>query len=1113
MRGVGLVMGGRGTLERRAGRGGGCRARGRGGVAAPAGDRWGWRAGGGTVGFAEGDAGGMPGRAGAVGFFDIAAGRGVGRLGPTGQWKRRFEPGEEANMKREGHRNVGAGVALAGAVALVSAARGQEAAPPPPAAFPPGGAVSIGVYPNGPGGRDTPGQPTARPDPLPPFYDANRPVAERVENLVSLLALEEKAALMQMASPSIPRLGIAPYHWWTEALHGMTHDLSTVFPQAIGLSASWNTDLHFKVASAISTEGRAKNFEYRANHIYNSMTGLDFWSPNINIFRDPRWGRGQETYGEDPYLSGRFGVAFVKGIQGDHPVYFKAIATPKHFAVHSGPESSRHGFNAVVTDQDLYTTYLPQFEAAFKEGKAHSAMSAYNALNGVPVSVNKRLLTDILRTQWGFKGYVVGDDGSVGHVHNTHRYLPDGVQTSAAAIKAGNDLDSGTTFAGGSAGGRTIANANLVQAVRRGLVTEKEVDVSLRRLMEARVRLGEFDPPGYAGNPYNQITPKMYNTPEHHELALAAARETMVLLKNANNTLPLKTSVGTVAVIGPNANAITMQYGNYNGRAPQEHQVTILDGIRKAMGAERVLTPTNQVPLTGTIALAEVIKPEHLFTDASRTRRGVMVAYAADAAGLAGSARMEVSEEGAIKRPEGGASQPPPPLAAKMTGVLVPPMTGEYQIGARGSDAFRISLDGKVVVDQMQGGALRVAGAGVTLEKDKAYGVVVEFAQGTTAAAAGGARGGTAPPVVGPGAGPGGRRGGGRGGRGGGPIYGASPEAPGITATAGADSPLLQIAWTKPTSEGLPANTAGQSLYGEALDIAQKADAIVLVVGIDGTQEGEMRDRSAIELPAIQEGLIRAVTRAAGGKPVVLVNCSGSAVALNYADDHVPAIVQAWYPGQRGDAVADVLFGRYNPAGRLPVTFYKATADLPALGDYAMYKRTYRYDTRPVLYSFGHGLSYSTFAYSGLSAPAKSGTGEDVKISVDVKNSGAVDGDEVVQVYLNREVPAIDAATVPAPDRISEEQATLLSTPRKSLVGFARVPLKAGESRNITFTVTTQQLSLVVGKDGKREVRPGNLQIQVGGSSVIGPGTLTQALSLEGAARAPEYRFVSPVIR
>jgi len=991
---------------------------------------------------------------------------------------------------------------------------------------------TIGVLPGGPGGQDVPITPPPRPDPLLPFYNPDLPLQERVKDIISRLELEEKIALMQMASPSIPRLGIAPYHWWSEALHGMTHDLSTVFPQAIGLAATWDTDLHFEVATAISTEGRAKNHEYRANNIFNAMTGLDFWSPNINIFRDPRWGRGQETYGEDPYLSGRFGIAFVKGIQGDHPFYFKAIATPKHFAVHSGPESIREQFNAVVTDHDLYTTYLPQFEAAVKEGHAYSFMSSYNAVNGVPAPANKRLLTDILRTQWGFDGYVVSDVGGVADIYqqNRHAYVSTAAEASALAIKAGNELNSGTVYAGGRQGG---GPSNLAQAIEKGLITIEEVESALGNLMEARIRMGEFDPPGYEGNPYNKITPAMYNTPEHHELALKAACKTMVLLKNANNTLPLKTSIGTVAVLGPNADSINMQYGNYNGEAPEEHQVTILDGIKKAVGADNVITPGQRVPLTGTIALAELVKADYLFTDASKSKHGLAVSYAANADGLVQPARTEVSETGALNRPDADSGIAfDPTMAAKMTGVLVPPITGEYQLGAKGSDGFRLSVDGKVIIDEMQGGALRTVGNMIHLEKDKAYNILIEFTHSsTTSGSAGqgfggrgfGGRGGFGGTTRGMVAGGGGRGGFGRGGRGGfgrggrgGQAFGATTEAPGVTATASTDpgnDPLFQLAWNRPTEDGLPANTVGQSLYGEAVDLVKKADAVILVVGIDGSQEGEMRDRSAIELPMVQDGLVRAAAIAAGSKPVVVVNCSGSPVAFNWANDNVPAIIQAWYPGQRGDAVADVIFGKYNPAGKLPVTFYKATADLPTFTDYAMYNRTYRYDTKPVLYPFGHGLSYSTFEYSNLSAPASAGTNNDILISFDVKNTSDIDGEEVVQCYVNRDLPEIDSASLPGPEEMTNQEATLVAIPRKTLVGFARVSLKAGESKNVTFPVTNQQLSLVVGKDGKREVRPGELQIQVGGSSAIVPGTLTRSLTLEGSPVEPKYHFVPPIIK
>jgi beta-glucosidase len=999
------------------------------------------------------------------------------------------------------------------AATLSSSVWAQDA---PPA----GAASSIGAYPPGPGGQNTPMTPTPRPDPLPAFYDAKLPMPKRVEDLVSRLSLEEKVALMQMASPAIPRLGIAPYHWWTEALHGMTHDTSTVFPQAIGLAATWDTDLHFKVATAISTEGRAKNFEYRAKNVFNAMTGLDFWSPNINIFRDPRWGRGQESYGEDPYLSGRFAIAFVKGIQGDDPMYFKAIATPKHYAVHSGPEPLRHQFDAVVTDEDLYTTYLPQFEAAIREAHAHSVMSSYNAVNGVPNSCNTRLLTDILRTQWGFDGYVVGDDGSVADIYTSHRYAPDGITTSALAVKAGNDLDSGTTYAGGAGGGRNLANANLVKAVRQGLITEKEIDVAVGRVMEARIRLGEFDPAGYPGNPYNAITTNMYNTEENHALALKAGRETMVLLKNANHTLPLKTGIGTVAVLGPNANNFTMQLGNYNGHPTPQHQISILDGIRQAIGADHVMTTTNlRVPVTATLALAELVKADCLFSDESKSKHGLTVTYHSTfppgtAQATSGGA---VAETGALKTPDATSSIAfEPAMGATMTGVLVPPATGEYQLGARGRDAFRLSVDGSVVIDEMQGGAMRTAGSAIHLEKDKAYKILVEFSH-SSATTGGGGRGGRggrgfggAGAVFAPDGGGGGF---GRGGRGGGGSFGATAENPGVTAASSTDTNLLfQLAWTMPAADGSAANTAGQSLYGEAMDLTKKADAVVVVVGIDGSQEGEGRDRAAIELPAVQEGLIKAVTAAAGTKPVVVVDCSGSAIALHGAAENAGAIVQAWYPGQRGDAVADVLFGKYNPAGRLPVTFYKATTDLPAFTNYSMVNRTYRYFTKPVLYPFGHGLSYSTFEYSKLAVPTSAGTGDDVKVSVTVKNTSSVDGDEVVQCYLNRDLPPVDAANLPDAAKMTDEQATLVATPRKALVGFARVPLKAGESKQVTFTITTQQLSLVVGKDGKREVRPGNLQIQVGGSSVNGPGTLIQPLALTGPAVAPKYHFVAPVI-
>ncbi len=976
-------------------------------------------------------------------------------------------------------------------------------------------------------GRGAHGAPPPRPDPLPPFYDPKLPLEKRIDDLVSRLTLEEKVSLMGMNSASIPRLGIASYRWWNEALHGLANGTATVFPNPTGLAAAWDVNLHHEMATVIGTEARARHAA--------QGSGLDFWAPNINLLRDPRWGRAQETYGEDPYLSGRLAVAFVTGLQGDDPFYFQGISTPKHFAVHSGPEPERHRINVIVSDQDLYTSYLPHWEAAVREGHCFSIMSAYSALNGIPVPGNKRLLTDILRTQWGFKGVVVSDVDAVADIYRAygHYYVSSGVTASALALLAGNDLCSGSTYAGGDGGsqGGTVqpGPSSVARAVSRGLLTEKDVDTCLRRIIEARVRMGEFDPPGYEGNPHNKITADQIDTDAHSALALKVAEESMVLLKNANHTLPLKTNLGSIAVVGPNANAPSMQNGNYSGQPSAAHRVIILDGIRAAVGSDHVITTSNlRVPISGNIALAEPIKSDYLFTDASRSKHGLTVSYAASESALTQPARTEVSETGALKSPDaaGGVAYEPT-LAVKMTGVLVPPATGEYALGAKGRDAFRLSLDGKVVLDEMQGGTLRIASACVSLEKDKAYSVLIEFShtstsgerdngqtvdagtpEGPVVAPPGVAADVRAPALV---YNPGGR--GGRGGRG--QFYGTTPAVPGVTAAPSADpnaDPLFQLAWTKPTEDGLPANTAGQSLYGEAVDLAKKADAVVLVVGIDGSQEGEESDRQTIELPQIQDGLVRAVTRAAGNKPVVVVNCSGGPVTLNWASENVPAIIQAWYPGQRGDSVANVLFGKYNPAGRLPMTIYKSMADLPALTDYSMINRTYRYFTKPVLYPFGHGLSYSTFEYSNLNVPARSSTGDDVKLSVSVKNTSSIDGEEVVQCYLNRDVPPIDPKTLPEVGKRTEEQATLVATPRKMLVGFARVPLKAGESKKVTFTITTQQLSLVVGKDGKREVRPGNLQVQVGGRSAMGPGTLVQTLALEGQALAPQYHFVAPVV-
>ena len=546
--------------------------------------------------------------------------------------------------------------------------------------------------------------------------------------------------------------------------------------------------------------------------------------------------------------------------------------------------------NMVVTDEDLYTSYLPQFEAAVREGHCFSIMSAYSALDGVPDSGNKRLLTDILRDQWGFKGYVVSDVDAVADIYRAqaHFYVPSGLEATALAILAGNDINSGSTYFGGDGGaqGGTVqpGPSAVARAVERGLITVQDVDVCLRRIIEARIRMGEFDPPGYEGNPYNKITADMIDTEENNAVARQAGDEAMVLLKNANHALPLKTNLSLVAVLGPNADAPQMQNGNYSGRPSAQHQVSILEGIRRAIGAQHILTATNlQVPIAGNLALAELIKSDFLFTDASKSKPGLHVVYADAEGNLVQSSHSEDSENGALRKPDsaGGVSLDPR-LAAKMTGVLVPPMSGEYQLGAKARDAFRIWLDGKVVLDEMAGGPLRASGALVSLEKDKVYNLQVEdrhspatgerfTGQVLTVGDPNGPA--IAPPRLAAGSqpnafsyNPGGR--GGRGGRGG-PVYGAAADSPGVSATSSNDAatePLLQLAWTRPTEDGMPANTAGKGLYDEAVARLKKADAVVLVVGLDGSQEGEESDRSTIQLPAVQDRLIRAVTRAGGVK-------------------------------------------------------------------------------------------------------------------------------------------------------------------------------------------------------------------------------------------------------
>ena len=819
----------------------------------------------------------------------------------------------------------------------------------------------------------------------PPYRNPNLPIQARVDDLVSRMTLEEKVLQMQNAAPAIERLGIPQYEWWNEALHGVARaGYATVFPQAIGLAATWDTELMYQVADIISTEARAKHHEAARNNQRGRYYGLTFWSPNINIFRDPRWGRGQETYGEDPYLTARLGVEFVKGLQGNDPRYFKVIATPKHYAVHSGPEPERHSFDAIAYERDLRETYLPAFHATVVEGKAYSIMCAYNRTNGDPCCSSKKLY-DILRREWGFDGYVVSDCGAIRDIWEYHKFVKTEAEASALAVRAGTDLTCGNEY------------VKLLEALGKGLITEAEIDTSLKRLMTARFRLGMFDPPemvAYARIPFSQN-----DTPEHRQLALKTARESIVLLKNANNTLPLKKDLKSIAVIGPNADAPEVLWGNYYGRPSR--LITPLAGIKNAVSPN-----TKVIHALGSTLAGESVVP----VPAPALSPGLKAEYFNNEELRGPAATVRTDERINF---DWGRYKPTPELndnnfSVRWTGKLTPAESGNYTLGFTADDGARVFLDGQLFVEAWASNPKKTVTKEVTLEGGRSYDLRMEYRQNNREASA-------------------------------------------------------RLVWSYPR--------LAERQIEEAVNAAKEADASVLVLGISAGLEGEEMtvnvegfrggDRTDLSLPKPQEALLKAVV--ATGKPVVVVLLSGSALAVNWANDNAPAILHAWYPGgEGGTAVADVLFGDYNPAGRLPVTFYKSVDQLPPFTDYNMAGRTYRYFKGDPLYPFGFGLSYTKFGYSNLKFSAKSvKSSEPIKVTVDVKNTGDRDGDEVVQLYLTDV-----AASAPVPIR--------------TLVGFDRISLKAGEKRTVTFTITPQQMSLI-DDHSKRVIEPGEFLVGVGG--------------------------------
>ena len=832
----------------------------------------------------------------------------------------------------------------------------------------------------------------------PPYKNPSLPVEARVDDLLSRLTVEEKIAQMMNATPEIERLGVPAHDYWNEALHGVARSgIATVFPQAIGLAATWDTKLMYDVADVISTEARAKHHEYARKGQFGRYQGLTFWSPNINIFRDPRWGRGQETYGEDPYLTGQLGVQFVRGLQGNDPRYLKVVATPKHYAVHSGPEPERHAFDAITNERDLRETYLPAFRATILEGKAVSVMCAYNRTNGEPCCANKRLMQDILRDEWGFDGFVVSDCGAIYDIWKFHKFVPAEMEASVLGVKAGTDLTCGEEY------------KTLVQAVKQGLITEAEIDTAVKRLLTARFRLGQFDPPSLV--PYSQIPFSQNDNDEHRQLARQTARKSIVLLKNANNTLPLKKDLKSIAVVGPNADLPEVLWGNYNGNASV--LTTPLAGIKNAVSRNTKVT----YALGSTLAGEPVVPVPASALTVDGREPGVKAEYFNNQE-LRGPA-VTVRTDPRIDF-DWGRYNPTPQLtgnhfSVRWTGKLTPPESGNYTLGFTADDGARLYLDGKLLVEAWTSNPNKTVTREIALEAGRSYDLRMEYFQYQR-------------------------------------------------------ENIAKLVWSYPRMT--------ERLIEEAVKATRESDVAVAVLGISARLEGEEMnvplegfrggDRTDISLPRSQETLLKALV--ATGKPVVVVLLSGSAVAVNWANDNVPAMLAAWYPGgEGGTAVADVLFGDYNPGGRLPVTFYKSVDQLPPFTDYSMEGRTYRYFKGQPLYPFGYGLSYTKFVYSDPRFESKTvKAGEPVKLTVDVTNAGEREGDEVVQLYLTDV-----AASAPVPIR--------------TLVGFDRISLRPREKRTVTFTITPRQMSLI-DNNGKRVIEPGEFSISAGGGQ---PGVAT----------------------
>jgi beta-glucosidase len=819
-------------------------------------------------------------------------------------------------------------------------------------------------------------------------------------------------------------LNIPAYDWWSEALHGVAVDGTTEYPEPIGLAATFDVPAIHEMAVAISIEGRIKHAQdVRAGHS-NIFEGLDFWAPNINIFRDPRWGRGQETYGEDPFLTARMGVAFVTGMQGDDPKYYRVISTPKHYAVHSGPDPTRHFADVDVSKHDMLDTYEPAFRATVVEGHAGSVMCAYNAINGQPACANEFLLQDQLRGKWGFQGYVVSDCGAVHEIHNGHRYRPTLPQAVAISLDRGMDNEC-IDF---------TANVNddhdyrpYIEAVQQGYLSENAIDTALIRLFTARIRLGMFDPPEMV--PYTQIDEKELESAGRRALARKLANESMVLLKN-DGTLPLKSAITKIAVVGPLADQTKVLLGNYNGTPT--HSVSLLDGLKAVFPQAKItFVPGTQFlrndgdPVPGNLLTTADGKPG-LKAEYSNGQ-GEELAPGAKPALLVSRVDSNVDlSESNLPSDAGGKKS----IRVQWTGVLTPPASGDYLIGVRADGFANVMVDGITVAEEDGTHGVEAEVGRVHLDQGQKVALTVNYAN----------------------------------------TSGGQPRA--------------QLIWAKVNNAPSP----------QAVMAAKNADVVIAAVGITSELEDEEKpvsepgflggDRTSIDLPEPEEALIKAV--AATGKPLVIVLMNGSMLAVNWASEHSNAILEAWYSGEEGGAaIAETLSGKNNPAGRLPVTFYKNLSQLPNFEDYAMEGRTYRYFHGKPLYPFGFGLSYTNFSYGDLTLPqAAVNAGEPVGAYVTVTNTGKVAGEEVVQLYLK--FPPVKGA------------------PLKALRGFQRVHLDSGASQNVHFELRNRDLGMVT-EDGHPIIAGCDYTISIGGGQPdTGAPGVSGHFHVEGQIDLPE---------